>query len=220
MIIIKKSTYIDKRIMPYIVTDSKRAKFTLYIKGNRMELKDFINSVGPLPASSQKLLLKAFKQVRYPKGHCLLHEHSKSNKAYLTKQGIVHAYALKNGKSATFWMGQEGHVVYPAQHSKEGEYGTAELLEDCVLYEIDLELLHQLYQEDLQLANWGRIAAEKECMRLERSILSRQFKTTLQRYEELLNECPGIVQRVPVHIIASYLNTSPENLSRIRRRIR
>lgn len=189
---------------------------------NRMELQDYINSIGALPESSQELLLKVFKQVRYPKGHCLHRENCKSNKAYLIKQGIVHAYALKNGKSATFWMGQEGHVVYPAQslHSIEGEYGTVELLEDCVLYEIDLERLHQLYQEDLQLANWGRVAAEKECIQLERSILSRQFKTTLQRYEELLSECPEIVQRVPVHIIASYLNTSPENLSRIRRRIR
>lgn len=44
--------------MPKIVADSKRAKFTLYIKGNRMEPKDFINSVGSLPESSQKLLLK------------------------------------------------------------------------------------------------------------------------------------------------------------------
>lgn len=187
-----------------------------------MDLIEYINRVWPLPKSSVKLLLTVFKQVRYPKGYCLLYEHNKSNKAYLIKQGIVHAYALKNGKSATFWIGQEGSWVYPGQslYDVGGEYGTAELLEDSVLYEVDLEELHRLYMEDVYLANWGRICAEKECILMERSILSRQFKTTLQRYEELLNECPRIVQRVPVHIIASYLNTSSENLSRIRRKIR
>ncbi|MGM9760588.1 MAG: Crp/Fnr family transcriptional regulator [Parabacteroides sp.] len=187
-----------------------------------MELIDYIDNVGLLPEPSRELLQTVFRQVRYPKGHCLLREHNKTYKAYIIKEGIAHAYAFKHGKSVTFWIGREGDVIYPGQtfHYQDGEYGTVELIEECVLYELDLNKLHEMYQEDIHLANWGRLAAEKECIALEKTMLSRQFKTTLQRYEELLNESPEIIRRVPLHIIASYLNTTPENLSRTRRKIR
>ena len=95
-----------------------------------------------------------------------------------------------------------------------------ELLEGSALYELDLNRLQQLFSDDIHLANWGRIAAEKACVSLEKAMISRQFNTTLRRYEELINEYPEIVRRVPIYIIASYLNTSPENLSRIRARIK
>lgn len=187
-----------------------------------MKLIEYINQIGALPTSSEQRLKAVFRRMCCPKGHYLLREHRKGDKAYLITEGIAHAFALKDGKSATFWIGHEGDVIYPGQslHYNAGEYGTVELLEDCVLYEIDLKELNALYQEDINLANWGRLAAEKECVALEKSILSRQFKTTLERYEELLKEYPGIIRRVPLNIVASYLNTSQENLSRIRRKIR
>lgn len=187
-----------------------------------MTIKDYINRIGPLPTCSEELLLTAFREIRFPKGHRILQEHRKTYKAYLIKEGLAHAYAMKDGKAATFWIGQEGDVIYPGPslHFQSGEYGTVELLEDCVLYELDLTKLNEMYHSDINLANWGRMAAEKTCITIEKSILSRQFKTTLEIYEELLRDYPGIVRRGPLHVIASYLNTSQENLSRIRRKIR
>ncbi|MGM9844882.1 MAG: Crp/Fnr family transcriptional regulator [Muribaculaceae bacterium] len=187
-----------------------------------MELREYINSVGPMPIASQELLETAFREVSRPKGSCLMYEYSKSYKAYVIKRGLAHAYAMKNGKAVTFWIGKDGDVVYPGQtmYYRGGEYGTVELLEDCDLYELDLSELSELYRRDIHLANWGRRAAERECIALERIILSRQFKTSFERYEELLSSFPEIVRRVPLHIIASYLNTSQENLSRIRRKTR
>jgi CRP-like cAMP-binding protein len=40
-----------------------------------------------------------------------------------------------------------------------------------------------------------------------------------QRYLNLLDEKPELLQRVPQHIIASYLGVTPESLSRIRKRL-
>ena len=40
-----------------------------------------------------------------------------------------------------------------------------------------------------------------------------------QRYLNLLDERPELLQRVPQHIIASYLGMTPESLSRIGKRI-
>lgn len=187
-----------------------------------MTINDFINNISPLPKSSEDLLLTAFREMRFHKGYHIMQEDSKTYKAYVIKEGIAHAYAMKNGKAATFWIGQEGDIIYPGQtlHFHIGEYGTVELLEDCVLYELDLSKLNEMYLTDINLVNWGRLAAEKACIILEKRILARQFQTTQERYEELLREFPGIVRRVPLHIVASYLNTSQENLSRIRKKIR
>lgn len=52
----------------------------------------------------------------------------------------------------------------------------------------------------------------------QRLFLSRIKNTPQQRYEELLKEYPTIVQRVPLHYIASYLGITPVSLSRIRNR--
>lgn len=187
-----------------------------------MTINNYIDQIGSLPLSSKDLLLTAIREISLPKGSCILQEHSKTYKAYIIKEGIAHAYAMKDGKAATFWIGQEGDVIYPGQslHFHSGEYGTVELLENSILYELNLTKLYELYISDNHLANWGRLAAEKACITLEKSILSRQFRNTRERYEELLRVYPEIVRRVPLNIIASYLNTSQENLSRIRRKIK
>ena len=43
--------------------------------------------------------------------------------------------------------------------------------------------------------------------------------TLEERYEEFMNLYPHIAQRIPQHMIASYLVLTPETLSRVRRRI-
>jgi hypothetical protein len=45
---------------------------------------------------------------------------------------------------------------------------------------------------------------------------SLQFETAKQRYENLLKNTPGIIQRVPLSYIASFLGVTLETLSRIR----
>jgi CRP-like cAMP-binding protein len=40
-----------------------------------------------------------------------------------------------------------------------------------------------------------------------------------ERYKSLLDLYPDIVQRVPQHMIASYMGLTPETLSRVRRKM-
>ena len=42
-------------------------------------------------------------------------------------------------------------------------------------------------------------------------------KSATERYHELLNARPELVQQIPVHLIAKYLGIEPESLSRIRK---
>lgn len=184
-----------------------------------MTIEDIINSICQLPQISLDTLLRFVSEVEYPKNFCLFRENRKETKSYFIKNGIVRAYACKEEKEITFWIGQEGDLVFPLQtlFTGLGEYANVELLEDCVLYEIDLKNLKELYLNDIHIANWGRKYA---CIKSEKLFITRQFKTSMERYIELIKECPDITQRVQLGIIASYLGISQVNLSRIRAKIR
>ena len=53
----------------------------------------------------------------------------------------------------------------------------------------------------------------------ERRILAAISESAEQRYVRFLETYPRIAQRVPQHMIASYLGVKPETLSRVRRRL-
>lgn len=194
----------------------------LCIRFYNMNINGIINSIHKLPPTSLDTLIASISEVEYPKRFHLHRENKKETKSYFIKKGIVRAYAHKDGKEITFWFGQEGDLIFPLQTLFAGlvEYATVELLEDCVLYEIDLERLQDLYQSDIHIANWGRRYAECACIKSEKLFIARQFKTSLERYRELINEYPDIIQRVQLGIIASYLGISQVNLSRIRAQIK
>lgn len=182
-----------------------------------MEIKDIINRIYRLPQPSLDAFVHSIAEVEYPKKFLLFRQGRKEKKAYFIKQGFARAYTEKDGKKVTFWFGAEGDalVSFPTLFDRL-EYANVELLEDSTLYEIEVARLQELYATDFHLSTWGRRFAEYACIHSEKLFISRQFKTSMERYEELIAECPDITQRVPLGIIASYLGISQVNLSRIR----
>jgi CRP-like cAMP-binding protein len=62
-------------------------------------------------------------------------------------------------------------------------------------------------------------ATSEAYIQLERRISSSISLSLEERYKELTSSYPDIVQRVPQHMIASYMGLTPETLSRVRKRI-
>jgi CRP-like cAMP-binding protein len=87
--------------------------------------------------------------------------------------------------------------------------------------------LMQIYRNDLlelfeKYPCWqklGRLMAEGLAIRKEMREISFLKDSPEQRYIKLLEEQPMVLQRVPLHYIASYLGMQPETLSRIRNKI-
>ena len=181
-------------------------------------LDPLLDKIYLLPAPSRLSLKRYIREVSYPKGHILLRADKIETDIYFIKKGIVRAYAQTPDNEITFWFGQEGDTVISMKSYVENQkgYEDVELLDNCDLYQLKIYDLQQLFGQDIHLANWGRKFAEQELVKTEERLISRQFRTASQRYNELLQKNPALIQRVQLGYIASYLGITQVSLSRIR----
>ncbi|ALR30201.1 MULTISPECIES: Crp/Fnr family transcriptional regulator [Chryseobacterium] len=187
-----------------------------------MNIDDIINNIYPLPESSISNLKKHISEVSFTKNFCLMEADKVIPHIYFIKKGIVRAYASADDKDITFWFGIEGETIVSMKSYVENKpgYENIELLENCELYKLETESLRKLFNEDIHIANWGRKFAERELVKTEELIISRQFKTALERYKDLIKHKPILLQRIQLGHIASYLGITQVSLSRIRAEIR
>ncbi len=183
-----------------------------------MEIDLILDSIYRLPDNARLQLKQHISVAEYPKGLILLQAEKNEKNIFFIKKGIVRAYSNKEETALTFWFGIEGSTIISMRSYVENKrgYEDVELLEDCILYKLNSEKLKALFETDIHIANWGRKFAEKELINTEKRLISRQFKTATERYQELINLHPYLIQRVQLSYIASYLGISQVSLSRIR----
>ncbi|REC66760.1 Crp/Fnr family transcriptional regulator [Chryseobacterium flavum] len=187
-----------------------------------MNIDQILDRIYILPEASKNSLKEHITEISYPKGFCLMEADKIIPYVYFIRKGIARAYATTSENDITFWFGSEGQTVISMKSYVEDKpgYESIELLEDCDLYRIETEELRKLFHEDIHIANWGRKLAETEMIKSEELIISRQFKTSLERYKDLLTYQSELLKRVQLGYIASYLGITQVSLSRIRAEIR
>lgn len=187
-----------------------------------MNINEIIDNISPLSTTSKEKLKEHIIEVNHPKGHVLMESEKVVPHIYFLKKGIVRAFASTKNNDITFWFGAEGDPVVSMKSYVEEKpgYESIELLEDCEFYQLETSKLKTLFNEDINIANWGRKFAERELIKTEELIISRQYKTALERYKDLLRDKPYLIQRVQLGHIASYLGITQVSLSRIRAEIK
>lgn len=183
---------------------------------------NILSSVIPLPAISLQKLLDISVIAEYPKGHFLFREGKKNRDVYFMLDGIARVYYLCNATEVNLLFGIDGEFLISLKSYVENKpgYENIELLEPSKLLKIEYSDLQNLYETDITIANWGRKLAERALIETEERLMFRQFKTATQRYKELIEKQPCLLQRVQLGHIASYLGVSQVTLSRIRAEIK
>jgi hypothetical protein len=96
---------------------------------------------------------------------------------------------------------------------------TIQALEDFMVYSIDRNRLDLLFDYSKNWERVGRILAESAyvtSIRRANRLLHDDYDTRLNTFIE---ESPTLIRCVPQYMIASYLNMTPETLSRVKKRI-
>ena len=79
--------------------------------------------------------------------------------------------------------------------------------------------LNKLANDSLNWVKFLKKMAELQYIELENRIFQLQKTTALQRYENLLQNHPEFVQKIPLQYLASYLGITQRHLSRIRKEL-
>lgn len=91
-----------------------------------------------------------------------------------------------------------------------------EALENSRLYGIPYDALHELADVNKEIELLFRKIMEHALISSQVYADSQRFENATERYLRLLNTKPEILLRAPMLHVASYLQMSPETLSRVR----
>ncbi|MDB5248449.1 MAG: Crp/Fnr family transcriptional regulator [Segetibacter sp.] len=91
-----------------------------------------------------------------------------------------------------------------------------EALEDCELLLITKPSWDILLEKIPAFERYFRILIQNNLIATQRRLMGSMTETAEEKYIKLMKSFPDCVQRVPQHMIASYLGITRETLSRIR----
>jgi CRP-like cAMP-binding protein len=150
---------------------------------------------------------------------------------YLLQDGDVCRYTafVEKGMLRTFTVDEKGNEPI-LQFSMEGWWiadlysflteepspYNIEALEDCELLLINKENWEILLAKVPAFERYFRILIQNNLIATQRRLMSSLSESAEEKYTKLIHNFPGCIQRVPQHMIASYLGITPETLSRIR----
>lgn len=182
------------------------------------QLLQYINHYHPLGDEAQQALHSALEEKVFAKNEFLVAEGKRCRHLYFLERGALRGFYNLEGKEVTHWFAFAPEFVTSFHSFITGQPAveSVQLLEGSVLWAISKESLTQLMNAHHEIERLVRIAYETYYIRLEERFVNAQFKTAAERYQNLLEQSPHIVERVPLGHIASYLGISQETLSRIR----
>lgn len=145
----------------------------------------------------------------------------RTDELFFLLKGCIRKYYTKDGEQITIYIMTENNFIgafdsfVTGTKSKE----TIECLEPCemlILKRIDLE---KLYNEIPLMNEFVRKVLEQTLIQFQQALTSFILDNPEERYIKLFAQNPEILQRVPQHMLATYLGITATSLSRIRKRI-
>ncbi len=185
-------------------------------------IQTFLNQLVQPSPDDWVAFKKALKPVSLAgKAHFLEAGQVCSRVAFVNR-GCARQYYLVDGKEICKDFLFENSFIgsYASFLTRQPAHFYVQALENMELLELQHSDIVQLYANYPTWQKLGKLIAEGLFIRKENREASFLNDGPDQRYQKLLVEFPQVIQRVPLHYIASYLGMTPETLSRIRRRTR
>lgn len=183
-------------------------------------LFDFISKYISLTEAEKHTLisLDIFRSVK--KGTVLLEAGRCSDQGYFVLKGCIRTYYIIEGeeKTTAFYTEMEGITPACVLSKKPSEYYVA-TIEDAIITVSNPDMEVEIFEKFPKFEKLCRVLSEE--LLAKEQIKFDDFKTSSpeQRYLNLIEKRPDLIQRVPQHQLASYLGIKPQSLSRLRARV-
>jgi CRP-like cAMP-binding protein len=168
--------------------------------------------------------LEFLKRLEVPAKTVLLEERKVSQNYIYIEKGCVRAFFNNNGEAKTvqFFFENEGLTSFESFINNSPSLLTIETIEPSVVHLLPKKYVTELVKELVNEPEFTQLILQVSAgrqMHYMNEFFSFIRDTPEQRYQNLLNDRPHIIQRVPQHYIASYLGVTTVHLSRIKSKI-
>lgn len=175
--------------------------------------------VHPIDPALQAEFFKNTKALHLEKGQHLVQQGQLCHHMFFIRKGAVAAYSLHKQKKITTYISVENEFV----SSLSGLYGQEPSKEAIVAVEpthvlaLHTDLLQDLYKRFFDLNYVIRQVYENYYREAQERSHVVRIGNAEERYLYFTKSKPGYIDRIPLDIIASFLDMKPETLSRIKK---
>lgn len=155
---------------------------------------------------------------KYNKGEMVLKEGEVCTSIIYIHKGLLREFYYKNKKEVTEYLAVEGTIMMSIESLFKEVPSSLQIeaLETSVIYELPKKKLEEvaLHNVNIQIL-YRKILEESLILSQVHADLVR-FESAENRYRRMCKLTPQVILRAPLVYIASYLQMTPETLSRVR----
>lgn len=185
------------------------------------EISKFFETEFPLNQHGLDELFTLFRIEKHTKGTILLQENSKEKKLRFLNSGVVREYYANEDKEVNINFYVKPQFISDLltfSHNTKTKKN-----QECLTSVEVLSIERQPFFDLLEKYQCGKTFVEASFQKLLKQKEKLEFNRITKSPEELYNELfiykPEWIQNIPQYHLASYLNVTPETLSRIKKRI-
>jgi CRP-like cAMP-binding protein len=156
--------------------------------------------------------------MRYAKGDKILAEGEVCKNIYWIVKGLVRQFYFKNGKELTEYMAAENTICMCIESlfKEEPTHLQIMAIEPTIVYMLPKADLEAVAMKSVNIQILYRKILEESLILSQKHADMLRFESAQDRYQKLVKHNPQLVLRAPLVYIASYLQMTPETLSRVR----
>ena len=156
--------------------------------------------------------------MKFAKGEKILNEGDICRNIYWIVKGLARQFYYKNGKELTEYMGVENTIMMSIESlfMEKPSMQVIQALEPTLIYALPKAELEAVAMRSVNIQILYRKILEESLIISQQRADMLRFESAQDRYQKLVKSCPQLVLRAPLVYIASYLQMTPETLSRVR----
>lgn len=181
-------------------------------------LRQQIERITSLNDTEFEYVLSHFVSKKFKKHQFVVQEGENVPNDFFILSGCLKSYFTdKNGKEHILQFGMQDWWItdYEAYYNQSIATINIDCIENSELLCLSLQNREKLCAEMHKIEHFFRKKTNKHNVALQRRILSLLSNNAKEKYDQLLQLYPQLLQKIPKHLIASYLGVTRETLSRL-----
>lgn len=180
---------------------------------------EFLVNTFQITESEAELFAVAFKKKVFSKGERFVQFEKVCHEIGFVEEGLLKCVLIRENKEVIDDFVFTGQFVtnYFSFLTQKASAKDIVCLQDSIIRVISRSQLEELGSKHKFVEQIARIVSERLFLATHQKLEDLRLLTAEERYMKLLTSNSKLLQEIPQYEIASYLNVSPETVSRIRK---